>query len=62
MQSRHHDGSYGQLKPFSQDEMLKEMQNPNVSHVEVFEGTEEQIKYRQKLFNSKRRYQKSPKK
>ncbi|PIF33011.1 hypothetical protein CLU81_3581 [Flavobacterium sp. 9] len=61
MQSIHHDGSYGKLKPFSQEEMLQELKNPDVSHVEVFEATEEQIKYRQKLFNSKTRYQKSPK-
>lgn len=59
MQAKHHDGSYGKIQEFSNEAMLLEMKKPNVSHVEVFEGTEENIRSRQKLFSVKKRYQKA---
>jgi hypothetical protein len=61
MQAKHHDGSYGPIEPFTEEGMKRTMANPNVQHVEVFDGTEENIKARKKLLGVKKRYQKAPK-
>lgn len=59
MQARHHDGSFGPIEPFDSETLVRRLAQPNVAHVEVFEGTEENIKSRQKLYSVKKRYQKA---
>lgn len=59
MQARHHDGSFGPIEPFDGETLGRRLAQPNVAHVEVFEGTEENIKSRQKLYSVKKRYQKA---
>jgi len=49
MQAKNLDGSFGPVKPFSEEGLLKEMAKPNVQHVEVFPGTPENIEQRTKL-------------
>ena len=61
MQAKHHDGTYGPVMPFDTKELEKQLTNPNVKHVEVFEATAENIKNRQKFLGIKKRYQKKPK-
>lgn len=64
MQERHHDGSYGKVAPLNQEELENWLQKPNVKHVEVFEGTPEELERREKLqqkFSVKKRFQKAPK-
>jgi hypothetical protein len=58
MQAKNYDGSFGPVEPFTGEVLGRTLANPNVQHVEVFEGTEENIKARQKLFSVKKRYQK----
>lgn len=36
MQSIHHDGSYGPIQPFDQEEMDNLLSDPNVKEVRVF--------------------------
>ncbi|WP_372934959.1 hypothetical protein [Mariniphaga sediminis] len=43
MQEKFADGSYGEPRPFNQSEMEELVKDPNVEHVEVFEGTEKEI-------------------
>jgi hypothetical protein len=59
MQAKHYDGSFGPVENYDSEILKARLANPNVSHVEVFEATEEQLKFRQKLFSSKKRYQKA---
>lgn len=61
MQATNHDGSFGPISPFNEDKMQEWIRDPKVKHVEVFEGTEENIKARSKFLGVKKRYQKSPK-
>jgi len=61
MQASHFDGTFGKIEPFTEEGLKRKLANPEVKHVEVFEGTEENIKVRQKLLGVKKRYQKSPK-
>jgi hypothetical protein len=61
MQARHFDGSYGPIEPLTEEGLKRTLAMPNVQHVEVFEGTEENIKARQRLLGVKKRYQKAPK-
>jgi len=61
MQAKHHDGSFGPIELFTNEGMKRTLAQPNVQHVEVFEGTEENINARSKLLGVKKRYQKSPK-
>jgi len=49
MQAKNFDGSFGPVKPFSEEGLRKEMVKPNVQHVEVFPGTPENIEQRTKL-------------
>ena len=55
MQEKMIDGSYGEPVPFDKDKMEESLENPEVSHVEVFPGTEENLKNRRELIESKRR-------
>jgi hypothetical protein len=59
MQAKCYDGSFGPIETFTCEGMARTLENPNVQHVEVFEGTEENIKSRQKLYSVKKRYQKA---
>lgn len=43
MQAKHHDGSYGDIKPFSLENLEGALADPNVAHVEVFEPTPENL-------------------
>jgi len=64
MQAKNHDGSYGDVMPYDQNILDGLMKRPEVKHVEVFEGTPEEIARRQKMRNNlkvKKRYQKNPK-
>ena len=61
MQAKYNDGSFGPIEPFSEEGLKERMQNPNVKHVEVFEATEENLKYRNRLLGVKKRFQKTPK-
>ena len=58
MQASYKDGSFGPIEPFTAEGLKERIQDPNVKHVEVFEATEENLKYRQKLLGVKKRYQK----
>lgn len=49
MQAKHHDGSFGPVKPFTEEGLKKEMAKPHVQHVEVFPSTPENIEQRTKL-------------
>ena len=55
MQEKMMDGSYGEPVPFDKDKMEESLKKPEVSHVEVFQGTEENLKNRRELIESKRR-------
>ena len=67
MQVKYNDASYGLIIPLDGniDEQWKrvreEMEKPNVAHVEVFKGTEENIKTRSNFLGVKKRYQKATK-
>ncbi|MGV3695522.1 hypothetical protein [Flavobacterium sp.] len=64
MQERYHDGSYGKIAPLNSDKLEDWLRKPEVSHVEVFEGTPEEIARREKFKNQlkvKKRFQKVPK-
>lgn len=61
MQASYRDGSFGPVEPLTDEGLKRTLANPNVQHVEVFEGTEENIKARQRLLGVKKRYQKAPK-
>lgn len=61
MQAKNYDGSFGPIEPYTEDSLKRTMANQKVQHVEVFEGTEENIKARQRLLGVKKRYQKAPK-
>ncbi|MEN9909087.1 MAG: hypothetical protein RLZZ540_2236 [Bacteroidota bacterium] len=58
MQATNHDGSFGPIEPFNEKIMQEWIRDPKIKHVEVFEGTEENIQARQKLLGVKKRYQK----
>lgn len=59
MQEKRWDGSFGEIKPMTPENMERSLKDPNVQHVEVFEATEENLKYRQRLFNRSKRFQKT---
>lgn len=61
MQAKNFDGSYSPIEPYTDEGLKRTMANPNVQHVEVFEGTPENIAYRSKLLGVKKRYKKAPK-
>lgn len=61
MQAIYKDGTCGPIEPYTGECLQKRIQDPNVKHVEVFEATEENLKFRQKLLGVKKRYQKAPK-
>lgn len=60
MQAHNYDGSFGPIEEFDGDLLQKRLADPNVKHVEVFEATEENIKFRKTLLGVKKRYQKIP--
>jgi len=62
MQAKHHDGSYGDVKPLTSKNLEEALANPNVAHVEVFEPTPENLEYRKKFLGAKKRSYKKPKK
>ncbi len=47
MQERRYDGTLGEARQMSSEELVKAIKDPNVAQVDVFEGTPEQIKQRQ---------------
>lgn len=48
MQSVDHSGVFGEVEPFDSGRMESMLKNPKTSRVEVFKGTEENIKKRKK--------------
>ena len=50
MQERMLDGSYGEPKPYNQQLMGEMLENPEVDHVEVFNGTPSEMQRRNELF------------
>lgn len=64
MQSVDKKGILGEPIPFNADQLSKMLSDPNIDHVDVFEGTEENIKNRKKLAGKKykvaKRFQKAP--
>lgn len=65
MQSVDHSGVFGEVEPFDSGRMESMLKNPKTSRVEVFKGTEENIKKRKKMVGKKYKvtpaYQKAPK-
>ncbi|MCK5017967.1 MAG: hypothetical protein KAS32_13000 [Candidatus Peribacteraceae bacterium] len=65
MQSVDNSGVLGALKEFDAKELAKMLQNPEIDHVDVFEGTPENLKKRKKMVGKKYKlkpaYQKVPK-
>lgn len=55
MQEKRYDGSYGEPRPFNQQEMEELVKDPEVEHVEVFEGTEKEIARRRSLRKNNQR-------
>ena len=62
MQAKNNDGTYGEILPYTPEGLTAEMAKLNVQHVEVFEGSKENIRKRTMLLGVKKRYQKCPKK
>jgi hypothetical protein len=64
MQSVDLNGLMGPIKEFNEGEIQKMLKDPNIDHVDVFEGTKENLEKRQKLVGKKykvaKRYQKAP--
>ena len=54
MQARNHDGTYGEPIPYSEIGMSKLIKQKKVSHVEVFEGTPENIAFSKKAIPKNR--------
>jgi hypothetical protein len=66
MQTVNLTGIYGQITKYNQEELETLLKRKDISHVEVFDGTEENIKERQGWIGKtklgvKKRYQKAPK-
>jgi hypothetical protein len=61
MQTVNNLGEYGPLKAYSEEDLKQELAKPDTAHVEVFEGTPENIAYKTKLLGVKKRYQKAKK-
>lgn len=53
MQARMKDGTYGLPQEYTQSGLEELMKNPKVEHVEVFNGTPEEIEKRKKKFHHK---------
>lgn len=49
MQTRRHDGSYGDVMPFTDDNLKNELAKKDTKHVEVFDGTPHEIAFRKML-------------
>jgi hypothetical protein len=61
MQAIYKNGTCGPIEPYTGECLKERIQDPNVKHIEVFEATEENIKYRNRLLKVKKRFQKAPK-
>jgi len=62
MQVKHFDGSFGPVEPFDGNELKKRLAQPNVQHVEVFDGTPQEIERRTNLsLRVHKRFQKTGK-
>lgn len=59
MQEKRFDGSYGEPKPLTPEGLKEALDKPTTQHVEVFEATEENLKYRNRLFKKKNKFQKT---
>ena len=63
MQSVKKDGTLGPVEEFTMENVKKAAQDPDVDHIDVFEGTHENITHRQSLvgkkFSIKKKYQKT---
>jgi hypothetical protein len=63
MQTVNHQGFLGPVEPFTDTNCKRAMADPNVDHIDVFEGTEENINHRQSLVGKryivKKRFQKT---
>lgn len=49
MQERMMDGSYGEPRPYNSAQMEESLKNPDVSHVEIFEARDKELKRRHAL-------------
>lgn len=56
MQSVDQNGILGELQKFDPKEMAEMLKNPNIDHVDVFEGTKENIEHRKSLVGKKFKY------
>lgn len=65
MQSVDHSGVFGEVQKFNAEKMADLLAQPSTNRVEVFNGTPENIKKRQKMagkkYSVKPAYQKAPK-
>jgi len=63
MQSVDRFGTMGNVSPFHQEKLEEMMKDPNIDHVDVFEGTPEEIERRTKMigkkYSVKKRFQKT---
>jgi predicted ATPase len=64
MQVSNNDGILGAIQEYNEENMKKALSDTNTGHVEVFEGTEEELERRGKLvgkkkFSVKKRFQKT---
>jgi hypothetical protein len=53
MQTVNHLGVLGEIKEFNPENMALALQDPNVNHVQVFDGTSEALAERQKMVGKK---------
>ncbi|RDY57696.1 hypothetical protein [Flagellimonas nanhaiensis] len=65
MQSVDHNGILGPIREFEAGELEKMLKDPNIDHVDVFEGTPENLEKRKKMigkkYSIKPAYRKAPK-
>lgn len=55
MQVAYNDGSYGRPEEYTPEKMAEALKSKNVSHVEVFEPTPENLEYRKKYLGVKKK-------
>jgi len=59
MQEKRFDGSWGKPEPLTPEGLKQALEKPTTEHVEVFEATEENLKYRNKLFKKRTNFKKT---
>lgn len=63
MQTVDQSGLLGEVQALTNENLGKALKDPNINHVDVFEGTEENIKHRKSLIGKKykfKRFRKAP--